>query len=186
MNTILETGAVVSRHTDAQGREVINLRGREAACDVGNTEGKFIFGPEKRSVVIPNVVCEMEFQDVLEREQNVLEALRVKVESPALKRPWGTLAVGTLAARQRNKKEIQFGSVKAEEDQAVILLLTGLAVDAVHTFPVRDGVCHATYCISTGLPISEYRDKELKKKFRKKLTGGVHTVKFLETAEPHN
>src|SRR5690606_22779043 len=101
---------VVSRHTDAQGREVINLRGREAACDVGNTEGKFILGPEKRSIVIPNVVCEMQFQDVLEREQSVLEALRVKIDSPALKRKWGTMAVGVLASRQRNRKEIPFGS----------------------------------------------------------------------------
>lgn len=178
--------AVVDRYTDSQGREVVKLRGREAACDVGNTEGKFIFGPERRSIVIPNVVAEMDFKDTLEREQNVLEALRVKVESPALKREWGTMAVGILAARQKNRKEIPFGSVKAEEDQAVILLLTGLAVDAVYNFSVKNGVCYATYCLSTGLPISEYRDKELKKQFRKKLTDGIHTVKFLETADPHN
>jgi len=177
---------VVKQFTDSEGREVVHLRGREVAADVGNTEGKFLFGPEKRAIVIPNVVAEMEFRDALEREQNVLEALRVKIDSPALKREWGTMAVGILAARQNSRKEIPFGSIKAEEDQAVILLLTGLAVDAVYNFPVKNGVCYATYCLSTGLPISEYRDKELKKQFRKKLTSGIHTVKFLETADPHN
>lgn len=177
---------VVKQFTDSEGREVVHLRGREVAADVGNTEGKFLFGPEKRAIVIPNVVAEMEFKDALEREQSVLEALRVKIDSPALKREWGTMAVGILAARQNSRKEIPFGSIKAEEDQAVILLLTGLAVDAVYNFPVKNGVCYATYCLSTGLPISEYRDKELKKQFRKKLTSGIHTVKFLETADPHN
>ena len=178
---------VEKQFTDNQGREVVHLRGREVAADVGNSEVKFIFGPNpQETIVIPNVVTEMEFKGLLAREQDVLEALRVKIESSALKREWATMAVGELASRLEYNKEMLFGSIKAEEDQIVIVLLTGLAVDAVRNFPVKDKVCYATYSMSTGLPISEYRNEELRIKFKKKLTEGTHTVRFLETAYPYN
>lgn len=178
---------VEKQFTDGQGREVVHFRGRKVAVDVGNAEVKFIFGPyPQEAFVIPNVVAEMEFKSLLAREQEVLAALRVYIESPSLKRKWATMAVGELASRQKYNKEMLLGSIKAEEDQIVILLLTGLAVDAVRNFPIKDSICYATYYLYTGLPISEYRKKELRKKFRSKLMESIHTVRFLETAYPYN
>lgn len=168
------------------GRPVIYLRGRSAAVDIGNTEVNCIFGSEKSRFVIPNVIAEMHFDDVLDQENEILESLRVKVESTGLNRKWGTLAVGKLAARQQDeRREISPGSIKANEDQALIVFLTALAVDAVKHFPVKDGVCFATYCWSGGLPISEFKNKELRKQFKQKITQGIHKVKFLNTAYPY-
>ncbi|KPC74362.1 hypothetical protein ADL26_11300 [Thermoactinomyces vulgaris] len=178
--------AIEKQFIGQDGRPVITLRGRSAAIDIGNTEVNCIFGSEKSRFVFPNVIAEMSFDDVLEQENDILEGLRVKIDSPALNRKWGTLAVGQLAARQQDeRREISPGSIKANEDQSFIVFLTALAVDAVKHFAVKDGVCFATYCLSGGLPISEFKNKELRKQFKQKITNGVHKVTFLETASPY-
>lgn len=177
---------VEKRFTDLDGRTVVHLRGREAAVDIGNAEIKAVLGSERSRMSIPNVISEINFDGLLEVEDNILEGIRVQIDSPVLTRKWGTLAVGKLAARQAERIEVEPGSNKSETDQSFILLFVMLALDAVKHFKVEGGTVKATYFLSTGLPIHEYKNKELRQAFKNKLKNGIHKVKFLEVAEPYN
>lgn len=167
------------------GRKIVHLKGREAAIDIGNSEVKAIFGTERSRMSIPNVISEMDFSGLLEVEDDILDGIRVEVDSPALSHKWGSLAVGKLAGRQSTRIEVEPGSNKSEMDQSLILLFTTLAIDAVKHFQVQNNIVNATYFLSTGLPIHEFKNKELRRDFKRKLKTGVHIVRFLETAAPY-
>lgn len=186
---------IVKEYTDPKGTKVVHLRGREIAIDIGNAEIKTIAGSEKSRYVIPNVLAQMNFGNILEREKNIEDGIRIEVQSDGLNRSWGTMAFGKLAAEKKGKKELSFGSVKAKEDQTIIGATTAMALDAVKNFPVEtiheEGetkkVCKAVYCVTAGLPIYEFKNDtpNYRKLFRERLMG-VHVVRFGQVADPYD
>ncbi|WP_253907586.1 ParM/StbA family protein [Bacillus sp. WMMC1349] len=91
------------------------------------------------------------------------------------------VAVGKLASKQTVNEELTPDTDKSENDQAIIMLLTTLALDAAKNLKVdEDKVIKAKYLLSTGLPMDETK-RGLNKAFRKKIRTGNHKVTFLNT-----
>lgn len=160
---------------------------RAHAGDAGNYLGQHYFGVEKTALEIPNVVVEVEeFDDVLEPAPDVLDGLYVSVNSAALDQKCGKFIVGTKAAEQEFAEEFAKGSQKYSSDQTFIQLVTASAVDAVQSGDFHegsDGILHATYNLSTGLPVNEAKDKRRKEQFLHKLRNHYHIVQFFNANE---
>ena len=160
---------------------------RAHAGDAGNYLGQHYFGVEKTAMEIPNVVVEVEeFDDVLEPAPDVLDGLYVSVNSAALDQKCGKFIVGTKAAEQEFAEEFAKGSQKYSSDQTFIQLVTASAVDAVQSGDFHegsDGILHATYNLSTGLPVNEAKDKRRKEQFLHKLRNHYHIVQFFNANE---
>lgn len=153
---------------------------RIAAVDIGNDAVKAIFDGG-RTLYIPNVIAsEDEEREVITLEKDILDGLHIKIFSGALSTGKGTYVVGNLATKYAENDELTINVRKATSDQALILLLTTLAVDAVRTFEDRNDVIEARYMLSTGLPLREVKQK-LKKTLKDRLLEAHHEVTFLQT-----
>ena len=161
---------------------------RLAAIDIGNDSVKAIFGDVaggNRVTPLPNVIAEAsENRGVVSLESNAYEGIHCRVTSAALSRS-GIYAVGNLATRFPKNEEPEPGSSKATSDQAVILLLTSLALDAAQHdhFPRKGNIIEAKYALSTGLPLKEVKNMGAKATFRNRLMDKVHEVEFLQTPQ---
>ena len=163
---------------------------RLASVDIGNDAVKAFLGGvgEENKLYIPNVVAKLESRSIVEMEKKPIDAIHVEVNSNTLKGGIQKVAVGKLASKQNVNEELTPDTDKSESDQAMILLLTTLALDAVKNFKPKDNkedddddqVIKARYLLSTGLPMDETK-RGLNKAFRKKIRDGLHKVKFLDT-----
>lgn len=159
---------------------------RLASVDIGNDAVKAFLGGQgaENKLYIPNVVAKLESRSIVEMEKNPLDAIHVKVNSSTLKGGIQKVAVGKLASKQNVNEELTPDTDKSESDQAIIMLLTTLALDAVKNFSSdkedEDEVIKARYLLSTGLPMDETK-RGLNKEFRKKIRDGQHKVTFLDT-----
>ncbi|MDM5300070.1 ParM/StbA family protein [Bacillus subtilis] len=155
---------------------------RLASVDIGNDAVKAFLGglEEENKLYIPNVVAKLESRSIVEMEKNPLDAIHVEVNSSTLKGVQ-KVAVGKLASKQTVNEELTPDTDKSENDQAMIMLLTTLALDAAKSLEAdEDGVIKANYLLSTGLPMDETK-RGLIKAFRKKIRNGSHKVTFLNT-----
>ncbi|AYK59836.1 ParM/StbA family protein (plasmid) [Bacillus subtilis subsp. subtilis] len=155
---------------------------RLASVDIGNDAVKAFLGglKEENKLYIPNVVAKLESRSIVEMEKNPLDAIHVEVNSSTLKGVQ-KVAVGKLASKQTVNEELTPDTDKSENDQAMIMLLTTLALDAANSLEAdEDGVIKANYLLSTGLPMDETK-RGLIKEFRKKIRNGSHKVTFLNT-----
>ncbi|WGD72695.2 hypothetical protein P5668_00015 (plasmid) [Bacillus subtilis] len=155
---------------------------RLASVDIGNDAVKAFLGglKEENKLYIPNVVAKLESRSIVEMEKNPLDAIHVEVNSSTLKGVQ-KVAVGKLASKQTVNEELTPDTDKSENDQAMIMLLTTLALDAAKSLEAdEDGVIKANYLLSTGLPMDETK-RGLIKAFRKKIRNGSHKVTFLNT-----
>ncbi|AUS14682.1 ParM/StbA family protein [Bacillus sp. FSL R5-0418] len=155
---------------------------RLASVDIGNDAVKAFLGglKEENKLYIPNVVAKLESRSIVEMEKNPLDAIHVEVNSSTLKGVQ-KVAVGKLASKQTVNEELTPDTDKSENDQAMIMLLTTLALDAAKSLEAdEDGVIKANYLLSTGLPMDETK-RGLIKEFRKKIRNGSHKVTFLNT-----
>ncbi|MGM0970955.1 MAG: ParM/StbA family protein [Bacillota bacterium] len=159
---------------------------RLASVDIGNDAVKAFLGGagEENKLYIPNVLAKLETRSIVEMEKNPLDAIHVEVNSSTLKGGIQKVAVGKLASKQNVNEELTPDTDKSESDQAMIMLLTTLALDAVKNFisdkEDKDEVIKAKYLLSTGLPMDETK-RGLNKAFRKKIRDGQHKVTFLDT-----
>ncbi|GIN72379.1 hypothetical protein J14TS2_28540 [Bacillus sp. J14TS2] len=163
---------------------------RIAAVDVGNDSVKSIFGELEYELNIPNIIArDTEDRPVIGIEdldsKNPLEGIHLKVHSPALKENNVVYRIGDLATKSSNAQELDPGSLKSEEDQTLVMLLSTLALDAVREenaaiFPREKNVVDANYTLGTGLPLREVKEGK-DAGYRSKLTGSVHQVEFLVT-----
>ncbi|MEK4792367.1 ParM/StbA family protein [Bacillus sp. FSL K6-2971] len=159
---------------------------RLASVDIGNDAVKAFLGGagEENKLYIPNVLAKLENRSIVEMEKNPLDAIHVEVNSSTLKGGIQKVAVGKLASKQNVNEELTPDTDKSESDQAMIMLLTTLALDAVKNFisdkEDKDEVIKAKYLLSTGLPMDETK-RGLNKAFRKKIRDGQHKVTFLDT-----
>lgn len=146
---------------------------RLASVDIGNDAVKAFLGGagEENKLYIPNVLAKLENRSIVEMEKNPLDAIHVEVNSSTLKGGIQKVAVGKLASKQNVNEELTPDTDKSESDQAMIMLLTTLALDAVKNFisdkEDKDEVIKAKYLLSTGLPMDETK-RGLNKAFRKK------------------
>lgn len=156
---------------------------RLAAIDIGNDAVKGYVGNLDTEIYIPNVIAEIgPTREIIEYEKNILDGLHVEIISGALKRGKGIFAVGKLASGNLYNDELTVDSEKSESDQAIVMLLTALAYDAVSNFPETNVIIEANYFLSTGIPLSETKKKK-RKSFKEKLVSHHHEVKFLDTPE---
>ncbi|MCM3413216.1 ParM/StbA family protein [Metabacillus litoralis] len=156
---------------------------RLASIDIGNDALKGYFGSLDQQLYIPNIIAKAEDRSIIDMEKNPLDALHVEVNSSILKEKTRKIAVGKLASKFPNNDELKPNQDKSESDQPILLLLTALAFDAVQNIKQdEDNIIHATYLLSTGLPLDETK-REKNKEFRKKLKSGQHSVTFLKTPE---
>ncbi|MEC1275259.1 Alp7A family actin-like protein [Bacillus subtilis] len=159
---------------------------RLASVDIGNDAVKAFLGGagDENKLYIPNVLAKLENRSIVEMEKNPLDAIHVEVNSSTLKGGIQKVAVGKLASKQNVNEELTPDTDKSESDQAMIMLLTTLALDAVKNFSSdkedKDEVIKAKYLLSTGLPMDETK-RGLNKDFRKKIRDGQHKVTFLDT-----
>ncbi|OAK75494.1 ParM/StbA family protein [Lederbergia galactosidilytica] len=163
---------------------------RIAAVDVGNDSVKSIFGELEYELNIPNIIArDTEDRPVIGIEdldsKDPLEGIHLKVHSPALKENNIVYRIGHLATKSSNAQELDPGSLKSEEDQTLVMLLSTLALDAVREenaaiFPREKNVVDANYTLGTGLPLREVKEGK-DAGYRSKLTGSVHQVEFLVT-----
>lgn len=163
---------------------------RIAAVDVGNDSVKSIFGELEYELNIPNIIArDTEDRPVIGIEdldsKDPLEGIHLKVHSPALKENNVVYRIGHLATKSSNAQELDPGSLKSEEDQTLVMLLSTLALDAVREenaaiFPREKNVVDANYTLGTGLPLREVKEGK-DAGYRSKLTGSVHQVEFLVT-----
>ncbi|SOB90391.1 plasmid segregation protein ParM [Ureibacillus xyleni] len=156
---------------------------RTAAIDVGNDSVKAILGPSKTQMTIPNIISPAAQERIVtEIERDVLDGLHVCISSNCLKQGKGIYTIGELARSSDTPSELRANSIKSDNDQSLILLLTTLAVDAVtsNAFSEINGCYQAHYALSTGLPIGEgtQQDRLL---FKQKLESCIHEVEFLQT-----
>lgn len=163
---------------------------RSHAGDAGNYVGQHYFGEEKKAIEIPNVIVEVEeFEDVLEVSPDILDGLYVQISSAALESKHGKFIVGLKAAEQEFASEFEKGAQKWNNPQTIIQLVTASAIDAIQCgeFPTGpDGIIHANYKLSTGIPINEAKDKKRKEQFINKLKSNIHTVQFFNANEQFN
>ncbi|MGE6379521.1 ParM/StbA family protein [Peribacillus muralis] len=154
---------------------------RTAAIDAGFDALKGIFGGlEGKKVYIPNVVLKMDRGALLGGEEiNPISELHVKVTSDSLKES-GVYAVGELASRSSVASQGNILDRKGTSDQALIVLLTAVALDAVEEDSLSDNL-DVTYQLSTGLPIDESKIEGARKQFGDKLKNGSHLVEFMKT-----
>lgn len=159
---------------------------RLAAVDIGNDSVKPIYEGVK-GVVLPNVIAEVpEDRGVVSLESSVYEGIHCRVTSPSLAKS-GVYAVGNLATRYPSNQEPEPGDLKSTSDQAVIMLLTALALDAVHNVSRNgNGVIEVRYALATGLPLKEVKQLGAQHVFRDRLMGKVHEVEFLQTPQVGN
>ncbi|NPC90844.1 ParM/StbA family protein [Bacillus sp. WMMC1349] len=156
---------------------------RLASVDIGNDAVKAYLGglKDEDQLYIPNVVAKLESRSIVEMEKNPLDAIHVEIKSTSLKKDVQKVAVGKLASKQTVNEELTPDTDKSENDQAIIMLLTTLALDAAKNLKVdEDKVIKAKYLLSTGLPMDETK-RGLNKAFRKKIRTGNHKVTFLNT-----
>lgn len=156
---------------------------RLAAVDVGNDTVKALLGPDKTQMTIPNIIAPTSKHRIIkEMENTIVEGLHVSISSDCLKQGYGNYLVGELARSSHTLSELNNNSLKGENDQTLVLLLTTLAIDAVTSgvFQERDGVIEAHYILSTGLPINE-GTYENRMKYKQKLEKSVHELEFLQT-----
>ncbi|MCI0184623.1 ParM/StbA family protein [Sulfoacidibacillus ferrooxidans] len=154
-----------------------------AAIDVGNDGVKAIF-ETGIGIILPNVVAEAPAdRGVVSLESNLYEGIHCRVTSPSLVKS-GVYTVGNLATRYSDNHEPEPGDAKSSNDQAIIMLLVTLALDAAkHGEANSNGVVECRYALSTGLPLKEIKKPGTKEAFRDRLMGKVHEVEFLQTPE---
>lgn len=153
---------------------------RLASVDIGNDAIKAYTENVDHAYYIPNVISHLEERSIVEMEKNSLDALHVEVSSSALKNV-RKVAVGKLASKQSVNDELTPDTDKANSEQAIILLLTTLALDAVENLPeTEEDFIEANFLLSTGVPMNETK-RGLNKEFKKKLRDGQHQVTFLNT-----
>ncbi|WP_232252127.1 hypothetical protein [Bacillus licheniformis] len=138
---------------------------RLASVDIGNDAVKAFLGGvgEENKLYIPNVVAKLESRSIVEMEKNPIDAIHVEVISNKLKGGSQKVAVGNLASKQNVNDELMPDTDKSDSDQAMIMLLTTLALDAVKNFKPEDNkedddddqIIKARYLLSTGLPMDE-------------------------------
>nr|WGD72695.1 hypothetical protein P5668_00015 [Bacillus subtilis] len=124
---------------------------RLASVDIGNDAVKAFLGglKEENKLYIPNVVAKLESRSIVEMEKNPLDAIHVEVNSSTLKGVQ-KVAVGKLASKQTVNEELTPDTDKSENDQAMIMLLTTLYLDAAKSLEAdEDGVIKANYLLST-------------------------------------
>lgn len=163
---------------------------RIAAIDVGNDGLKAIFGKLESELYIPNVTA----RDIEDRpiigiedlnEQDPLDGLHIRVQSPALQANNLIYRVGNLATKSDSPTELDIGCSKSEEDQTLVMLFAAIALDAVQqaetgTFKKVNSIVEANYILGTGLPLREVKEgKDVG--YRSKLLSSVHQVEFLIT-----
>ncbi|WDL99800.1 ParM/StbA family protein [Alicyclobacillus sp. ALC3] len=155
---------------------------RLAAIDIGNDSVKPIYSGA-HGQPIPNVIAPIPAdRGVLSLESNVYEGIHCRITSPALANS-GVYAVGNLATRYAPNHEPEPGDTKGTSDQAVIMLLVSLALDAATETKASPGTVHATYAVSTGLPLREAKQPGARAAFAERLMGKVHEVEFLQTPD---
>jgi plasmid segregation protein ParM len=161
---------------------------RLAAVDIGNDSVKPIYEGANWSMVkgmiLPNVIAEVpEDRGVVSLESGLYEGIHCRVTSPSLAKS-GVYAVGNLATRYSSNQEPEPGDMKSTSDQAVIMLLVALALDAAQNVPANgNGIIETKYALSTGLPLKEVKQLGAKMVFRDRLMGKVHEVEFLQTPQ---
>lgn len=166
------------------------MSNRIAAIDVGNDGLKAIFGKLESELYIPNVIA----RDIEDRpiigiedlnEQDPLDGLHIRVQSPALHANNLIYRVGNLATKSDSPTELDIGCSKSEEDQTLVMLFAAIALDAVRqaetgTFKKVNSIVEANYILGTGLPLREVKEgKDVG--YRSKLLSSVHQVEFLIT-----
>lgn len=146
--------------------------------DGGNDSSKIVssLGDELQ---LPNVVVKLlddpkKFMEGGEPE----EQLDVLVESEALKDKRVRVGVGKLAVRDRQSAEMDPISNKALDDQALIVILTGLAFLAAKHNDSRE--INAHFHVGTGLPVD---DVAANREFFKERLQRFHKVTFQNTSE---
>lgn len=83
-------------------------------------------------------MAKLESRSIVEMEKKPIDAIHVEVNSNTLKGGIQKVAVGKLASKQNVNEELTPDTDKSESDQAMILLLTTLALDAVKNFKPKD------------------------------------------------
>lgn len=156
---------------------------RTAAIDAGFDALKGIFGGlNGKKIYIPNVVLKMDRDELLNADDgDPIKELHVKVTSDSLKES-GVYAVGELASRSSIASQSNIQDRKGTSDQALIVLLASVALDAVEESPAADTL-EVEYLLSTGLPIDESKIDGSRKKFADKLREGSHLVEFMKTPQ---
>ena len=157
------------------------------AIDIGNDSVKAIIQENSlstpRKYHIPNVVAKAdEIRGVIALENRIEEGIHCKITSGALSNNGGIYTIGNLATRSPNNSEPEPGQEKGLSDQAVIMLLATLALDAAQYSESSDeDVIEVKCALSTGLPLREARRPEAKEQFRNKLRSKIHEIEFLQT-----
>lgn len=155
---------------------------RTAAIDAGFDALKGIYGGiNGKQLYIPNVVVQMDREELLDADAgNPIEELHVKVTSDSITNS-GVYAVGELASRSSIANQSSIQDRKGTSDQAMIILLTSVALDAIEETDSEEKVIEVDYTLSTGLPIDESKIDGARNNFANKLKDGTHVVEFMKT-----
>ncbi|PEC50287.1 ParM/StbA family protein [Bacillus sp. AFS096315] len=152
-----------------------------AAVDIGNSVVKGIFNSIENCFQIPNVICEeLENRNIKEYEKSTLNGIHVLVKSNALQIQEGIFSIGNLASKNEFSNSMSSNTLKTQNDQSIILLLTTLAVHAADSFRNNStsNIVNVSYQLSTGVPMNELKNKQ---DLINKLENNLHEVTFLQT-----
>lgn len=159
-----------------------------SASDLGNYDGKFIFGFEGRETLkIPNAIKEVKNDvdlRVIAHDQELIDCLRFEIESNALMEygKKGTFLVGQAAINAGFPEQAKKRNKKYQSDRTVINLLAAHAYRAACEFnPGADNVLHVEVATALALPIEEITMQGVPQEYAAKLKNGPHIVRFLNT-----
>lgn len=163
------------------GQEKLVIPLTDASIDIGNDGVKGYIDNLANKYYITNVISRMaSTRQIDEKENDPEDALHVEITSGALSIGKACYGVGPLAMRMDQKDELDNTSIKAENDQSIVMLLTTLALDAAKKATEKEQHIEIRYNLSTGIPLKESK-KGLREVFKKKIKENTHQVRFLTT-----
>ncbi|MBH8605611.1 ParM/StbA family protein [Thermoactinomyces sp. CICC 10522] len=161
-----------------------------SASDLGNYDGKFIFGFDGRDTLkIPNAIKPVKSDvdlRVIAHDLELIDCLRFEIESEALQEygKKGRFLVGQAAINAGSAEQAKKRNKKYKSDHTVINLLASHAYKAARDFePGDDKVLHVDVVTSLALPIEEITTPGVPQEYAMRLKTGPHIVRFLNTPE---
>lgn len=157
-------------------------------ADIGNTNIKIIWGlGEKERLLIPNVIAPAdEERAYLKPENKAEQGLHVKVISKNILIS-EVMTVGHLAAKAKEKVEVEPGTFKSTSSQHHAALLTAAALRValkaknIHG-DIRGLDIQAKIYLGISLPVQEGKKKSTRNKYKERILG-THHIEFLLTPE---
>lgn len=160
----------------------------ESSMDVGTSQLRVIPGGRTDHLfTIPNVIKEYGEEMIIgdENTSELLNDMRVEIESPIFDKKY-RLLVGHNAAIRAHNDERPLDVEKYENDQTYIMILTGVAYQAVKSIAPTNGLIKVRHILSTVLPMNEATNPKKKEVFIKRLEDNIHFVKFVDTSKYKN